>query len=71
MESWVRMMMERAYAGVMEHTQNDHYLYRIESKERKYAQAQEFADAALSFAMQACEMVGIKYRVGTKAYKRG
>ena len=69
-ESYVRMMVERK-CPALTHTQNDHYLYRIESKERKYAQAQEFADFALSLAKEACEMVGITYEVGKKVYKRG
>lgn len=69
-ESYVRMMLERRCTK-LEHTQNDHYLYRIESKERKYEQAQEFADLALSIAKEACELAQIKYEVGKKVYKRG
>lgn len=69
-ESYVRMMLERK-CPVLEHTQNDHYLYHIESKERKYAQAQEFADFALSLAKEACDLANIKYEIGTKTYKRG
>lgn len=69
-ESYVRMMMERKVPQ-LQHTQNDHYTYRIESKERKYEQAQEFADIALDLAKEACRMAGISYQVGTKVYKRG
>lgn len=69
-ESYVRMMMERRLPQ-LQHTQNDHYLYRIESKERKYEQAQEFANIALELAQEACKMAGISYQIGTKVYKRG
>lgn len=68
-ESYVRMMM--AENPQLTHTQNDHYLYVIESKERKYAQAQEFADEALRYATEACQMKGIQFEVGKKVYKRG
>lgn len=68
-ESYVRMKMERL--PELTHTQNDHFLYQIESKERKYEQAQEFAEMALSFAVEACEMIdGITWERGTKKYKR-
>ena len=69
-ESYARMMVEKEIPELT-HTQNDHYTYHIESKERKYEQAQEFADLALKFAIQACEIAGISYKVGTKVYKRG
>lgn len=69
-ESYVRMMVERRLPELT-HTQNDHYLYRIESKERKYAQAQEFANAALAIAIEACEFAHINYEIGKKVYKRG
>lgn len=68
-ESYTRMMMEKHPA--LTHTQNDHYVYTIESKERKYEQAQEFADLALQYAQDACRLAGIKYEVGKKVYKRG
>lgn len=68
-ESYTRMMMEKHPA--LTHTQNDHYLYTIESAERKYAQAQEFADLALQYAKEACKFAGIKCEVGKRTYKRG
>ena len=68
-ESFVRMKMSRLEG--LEHTQNDHFLYRIISKEEKYSQAQEFAEKAIEFAIQACEMAGIKYQIGKRVYKRG
>lgn len=68
-ESYVRMKLDKTCAELT-HTQNDHYTYTIESKDRKYAQAQEFADLALQLAIEACEIIGMKYKVGTKQYKR-
>jgi hypothetical protein len=65
-ESYVRMMMSKKY----EHTQNDHFLYRIESKERKYPQAFEMANEALEYAKTACSLANIDYDIGTKTYKR-
>lgn len=70
-ESYVRMMMEKTFKGELEHTQNDHYLYKIISKEMKYIQAQRYADTALKFAMECCRLYGIEYTIGTKVYKRG
>ena len=69
-ESYTRMMLEK-HCSSLEHTQNDHYTYKIESKNRKYEQAKEFADLALQFAKEACEMANVSYKVGTKVYKRG
>ncbi len=68
-ESYVRMKLDQTFAELT-HTQNDHYTYAIESKERKYTQAQEFADAAIKFAIEACEIANVKYKVGTRKYKR-
>jgi hypothetical protein len=68
-ESYVRMKMEKTFKELTL-TQNDHYLYTIESKDRKYSQAQEFANAAITFAMEACEMAQVTYKIGTKKYKR-
>ena len=68
-ESYVRMKMDQVF-DELTHTQNDHYLYTIESKEEKYNQAQKFADAALDFAKEACEIAKVKYKVGTRKYKR-
>lgn len=67
-ESYVRMMMEKH--PDLTHTQNDHYLYQIKSKEEKYTQAQEYADLAIAYAINACNMAGIKWEIGTKTYKR-
>ena len=67
-ESFVRERMEKVPA--LTHTQNDHFLYRIESKERKYEQAQEFAELALLYSMKMCETLGLTYERGTKTYKR-
>ena len=67
-EAYTRMMMEKH--PDLTHTQNDHYLYQIKSKEEKYSQAQEYADLAIAYAINACNMAGIKWKVGTKTYKR-
>ena len=67
-ESYTRMQMERVPG--LEHTQNDHYLYKIESKDRKYPQAYEFANIALNHAMDACRMINVSFELGTKTYKR-
>lgn len=65
-ESYVRMKMAEHY----EHTQNDHFLYTIRQGE-KYEQAQEMAKEALGYAEEACKMANVKYKYGTKQYKRG
>ena len=67
-EAYVRMMMEKH--PDLTHTQNDHYLYNIKSKEEKYSQAQSYADLAISYAINACNMAGIEWEKGTKTYKR-
>ncbi len=69
-ESYARMKIE-AECPDFHHIKNDHYLYKIISKEEKYSQAQDFAETALGFAIEACEMVGIEWKRGTKKYKRG
>ena len=68
-ESYVRMKIDKTFPELT-HTQTDHYTYRIESKERKYQQAQEFADAAIALAIEACKIADIHHEVGTKKYKR-
>ena len=68
-ESHVRVMLSRTDG--LEHTQNDHFLYGIESKDRKYEQAYEIAEIALRYAEDICKLYGIKYSRGTKQYKRG
>ena len=67
-EAYVRMMMEKH--PELTHTQNDHYLYVIKSKEEKYSQAQSYADLAIAYAINACNIAGIKWEMGTKTYKR-
>ena len=68
-ESYVRMKLDQTFAELT-HVQNDHFTYAIESKERKYIQAQKFADAAINFAIEACEIANVKYKIGTRKYKR-
>ena len=65
-ESYVRMKMAERYV----HTQNDHFLYKIQQG-RKYEQAQEMAEEALNYAEEACRMAKVTYERGTKVYKRG
>lgn len=67
-ESYVRVMMERI--PELTQTQNDHFLYTIESKERKYEQAQEYAEQALHHARCACQLFSIQFKEGTKVFKR-
>lgn len=66
-ESYVRLMMSNH--PDLTHTQNDHFLYTIK-KGYKYEQAQEYANLALKYAMEACEEIGLDYELGTKTYKR-
>ena len=66
-ESYARLQVERQ--TILEHTQNDHYLYRIEQG-KKYEQAQGYADLILQFAMDACNLIGVEYEIGTKKMKR-
>ena len=65
-ESYVRLKMAEHY----EHTQNDHFLYAIKQG-AKYEQAYDMAREALTYAEEACAMAKVKYRYGTKSYKRG
>ena len=55
---------------LFEQVQNDHFLYKI-TPNRKYEQAQEMANLAIGYAVEACEMYNISYSMGTKEYKRG
>ena len=41
-----------------------------ESKEEKYSQAQEYSNLAIVHAINACNMAGIKWEIGTKTFKR-
>ncbi len=68
-EAHVRLMMDRNFPELT-HTQNDHYLYQMADREHKYTQVQVFADAAISYAIAACEMYHIAWTMGTKQYKR-
>ena len=63
------MTLDQTFAALT-HVQNDHFTYTIESNERKYIQAQKFADTALEFAIEACEIANVKYKIGTRKYKR-
>ena len=67
-ESYVRMKMEQVEG--LKHSQNDHFLYTITSKEEKYSQAQAFATMALEYAMEVCDFAKIQYKIGTKLPKR-
>ena len=68
-EAYVRLMMDRNFPELT-HTQNDHYLYQMADREHKYTQVQVFADAAINYAITACEMYQIAWKMGTKKYKR-
>ena len=65
-ESYVRLKMSKKF----EHIQNDHFVYKIE-KGRKYEQAFEIAEKALKYAIEACEMINVKWSFGEKTFKRG
>ncbi len=67
-ESHVRLMMSRVPG--LEHIEDDHFEYTIIQNE-KYKQAYTYADLAMTFAKQACQMYGIEYEEGKKKYKRG
>lgn len=67
-ESYVRMNLEKNIK-YLKLSGNDHYCYAI--KGDKYIQAQTIANQALELARQACEQIKIKYKIGTKVYKRG
>ena len=55
---------------LFEQIQNDHFIYKI-TPNRKYEQAQEMANLAIRYAIEACEMYNIAYSIGNKEYKRG
>lgn len=65
-ESYVRMKLESIG---LEHTQNDHFLYAIRS-DGKYEQADEIAKKSIDFAIEACKIAGIQYKIGKRKYKR-
>lgn len=67
-ESYVRMKMEKVEG--LTHTQNDHFLYAITSKEEKYSQAQTLAKMALEYAIEICDFAKIEYKIGTNLPKR-
>ena len=69
-ESYVRMMLEQNVPELT-HTQNDHYTYRIISKDEKYLQAQKFAEIALTYAEDACRIANVEFERGKKVFKRG
>jgi hypothetical protein len=64
-ESYVRMKLDQTSAELT-HIQNDHFTYTIKSKARKNAQAQAFADAAIKFAIDACNIANVNYKIGTR-----
>lgn len=68
-ESYVRMKLEQRFAELT-HVQNDHFTYQIKSKQ-KYEQAQQFADMAITFAQEACQVAGVQCEIGKRKYKRG
>jgi hypothetical protein len=68
-ESYVRMKLDQTFAELT-HIQNDHYTYAVKNKKKKYIQAQNFADAAIKFAIDACEIASVKYKVGTRKYAK-
>lgn len=67
-ESFVRLNLERTIGYT--HVENDHFEYLIEKGHRK-ERAMIFADTAIDFAKQACEIAKVKYTEGTKKYKKG
>ena len=69
-ESYVRMMLEQNVPELT-HTQNDHYTYRITSKDEKYPQAWKFAEIALTYAEDACRISNVEFERGKKVFKRG
>lgn len=66
-ESYVRMKLDQTFEELT-HIQNDHYIYTIKSEKKKCIQAQNFADAAIKFAIEACKIARVKYKVGTRKY---
>ena len=67
-ESAVRLYLSKL--SDLTHTQNDHFLYKITSKEEKYSQAETIAKLALTYAKNVCEENGIRFREGTKKVSR-
>lgn len=68
-ESYVRMKMSQMQN--FQHKGNDYFLYSMQSGKAKSPQAHSIADLALNFAIEACQMQGIIYTIGTKKYSRG
>lgn len=67
-ESYVRMKMAE-YFNELTSIKNDHFTYQIIQGE-KYPQAQKFADAAVNYAIDACNEQNILFKYGTKTFKR-
>lgn len=65
-ESYVRMHLTKEEE--LTPTKTDYFTYAI--KGDKYRQAQSFADTALYYAKEACQMENITYTRGTKNYCR-
>lgn len=68
-ESYVRMKLDQTFAEIT-HTQTDHFTYAIKSKGKNCIQVQTFADAAIKFAIEACNIANVKYKIGKRKYKR-
>ena len=66
-EAYSRMMMERN--PQLTNVQNDHFIYDI-IKGQKYEQAYDFAQQALAYAMKACDIAGVEYEIGTRAFPK-
>ena len=61
---WVLIFISYLYIAI------SIYYIALKSNERKYIQAQTFADTAIEFAIEACEIANVKYKIGTRKYKR-
>jgi hypothetical protein len=67
-ESYVRMRMSQE--SNLTQQGNDYFRYSIQSG-NKNPQAKTLGELALHFAIEACQMQGICYTLGTKKYTRG
>ena len=67
-ESTVRLYLSKMPG--LTHIQNDHFIYRIISKEEKYSQAEAIAKLALNCAKNACKEKDIRFKDGTKKISR-
>ena len=67
-ESAVRLYLSKMPS--LTHIQNDHFLYKIISKEEKYNQAETIAELALTYAEKICKENNIRFKKGTKKISR-